>query len=121
LDQISKASSIVIAYETDWNIEIEQDDDHSINHDVTVEGDDLSGKGRSPSVQAPERERERGRRGLRGPYVKRAVLNNNANVADMIDGEGRLPGSKDGVGAFPPGSDWAELMVQLKLKGARFT
>jgi bromodomain-containing protein 7 len=126
LDQITKASSTVIEYETDWNIEIEQDDD-GVNHDqddsnppptpMDVDGDEASAKGRSPSVQVQGGEREKSRRGTRGPYMKRSQLNNTVTTTETIGADGRLPGSKDGVGAFPPGSDWAEMMVQLKIKG----
>jgi bromodomain-containing protein 7 len=54
-----------------------------------------------------------GKRGARGPY-KKVTVN---TTTDNIDAEGRLPGSKDGLGAFPPGSDWAKLMLALKRKG----
>lgn len=53
------------------------------------------------------------KRGPRGPYKRQAPT----AVSESLDGEGRMPGSKDGVGAFPPGSDWAELMIALKIKG----
>lgn len=69
--------------------------------------------GRSPSV-ASQVQPGATRRGARGPYKKTA---NTASVSETIDAEGRLPGSKDGLGAFPPGSDWARMMLALKLKG----
>lgn len=53
------------------------------------------------------------KRGVRGPYKK----NVNHTGAENIDSDGRLPGSKDGLSAFPPGSDWAKLMLALKRKG----
>lgn len=53
------------------------------------------------------------KRGARGPYKK----TQGTTVSDELDAEGRMPGSKDGVGAFPPGSDWAKVMLALKLKG----
>ena len=34
-----------------------------------------------------------------------------------LEDDGGLPGVKDGLGAFPPGSDRAELMLALKLQG----
>jgi bromodomain-containing protein 7/9 len=37
--------------------------------------------------------------------------------SETIESDGHLPGFKDGVGVFPPGSDWAEVMLALKLKG----
>ena len=38
-------------------------------------------------------------------------------LSETLEEDGHLPGYKDGVGVFPPGSDFAELMVLLKLKG----
>ena len=38
-------------------------------------------------------------------------------LTETLDPDGHLPGFKDGVGVFPPGSDWAEVMLALKLKG----
>lgn len=57
------------------------------------------------------------RRGPRGPYNKSSKDNPGPAVSESIDAEGRLPGSKDGLGAFPAGSDWARTMLALKLKG----
>ena len=56
------------------------------------------------------------KRGARGPY-KKSVGSVGNTTTESIDVEGRLPGSKDGLGVFPPGSDWAKLMLALKLKG----
>ena len=39
-------------------------------------------------------------------------------ISETLEPDGGLPGAKDGLGAFPPGSEWAELMLALKLKGA---
>jgi hypothetical protein len=38
-------------------------------------------------------------------------------ISETLEPDGHLPGHKDGVGIFPPGSDWAEVMLALKLKG----
>ncbi|RDB21604.1 hypothetical protein Hypma_011201 [Hypsizygus marmoreus] len=123
LDHISKASSTVIQYETDWNIDIEKDEEGTpVNID---EDDDYNAAtpmdidepgGRSPSV-ASQIQPGPSRRGTRGPYKKSAPSN---TLSDSIDAEGRLPGSRDGLGAFPPGSDWAQTMLALKLKGKRY-
>ena len=40
-------------------------------------------------------------------------------LSESLEADGGLPGAKDGLGAFPAGSDWAELMLALKLKGER--
>ncbi|KAH0580709.1 hypothetical protein H2248_002194 [Termitomyces sp. 'cryptogamus'] len=127
LDHIAKAAATVIQYETDWNIEIEKDDeatpvviddDEDYNIGTPMEVDDAVPARRSPSVssQAPPLT---GRRGVRGPYKKTTQAPSN-KVAESVDGEGRLPGSRDGLGAFPPDSDWAQTLLALKLKGKRY-
>ena len=42
-------------------------------------------------------------------------------LSETLEPDGHLPGFKDGLAAFPPLSDWAELMVVLKLKGEELT
>ena len=111
----------MIQYETDWNIEIEKDDDGTVNIDdddgypepTAMDVDEAGQTGRSPSV-ASQILPGVGRRVTRGPY-KKAVASN--TVSEGVDAEGRLPGSKDGLCAFPPASDWAQTMLALKLKG----
>ncbi|KAJ7457355.1 hypothetical protein FB451DRAFT_1406794 [Mycena latifolia] len=122
LDQISKASSTVIQYETDWNIEIEKDDFEDDGDDMAMDAAaDTEERSRSPSVSLHGGGHPAMlRRGPRGPYNKSSKENPSANVSEGIDAEGRLPGSKDGLGAFPPGSDWARTMLALKLKGKRY-
>ncbi|KAG6853152.1 hypothetical protein C0991_006482 [Blastosporella zonata] len=126
LDHISKAASTVIQYETDWNIEIEKDDeampiniddeeDYSIGTPMEVD----EGR-RSPSVSS-QVQPGMSRRGARGPYKKTAQAQVTSNkLTESVDAEGRLPGSRDGLGAFLPGSDWANMMLALKLKGKRY-
>ncbi|KAJ7101407.1 hypothetical protein B0H15DRAFT_927204 [Mycena belliarum] len=122
LDQISKASSTVIQYETDWNIEIEKDDAEDDMDDMTMDvAGETEERSRSPSVSLHGGGHPATlRRGPRGPYNKSSKENPGAPVSESIDAEGRLPGSKDGIGAFPPGSDWARTMLALKLKGKRY-
>lgn len=121
LDQISKASSTVIQYETDWNIEIEKDDveDDAEDFSMAVDGAaDMEERSRSPSVSLHGGSHPAMlRRGPRGPYNRASKENPGGTTSESIDAEGRLPGSKDGLGAFPPGSDWARTMLALKLKG----
>ncbi|KAF9448690.1 hypothetical protein P691DRAFT_729247 [Macrolepiota fuliginosa MF-IS2] len=124
LDHIAKASSTVIQYETDWNIDIEKDDDAAVNVDddddeaplTSLPAQDSTVNGRSPSVVSQVQPTS-GRRGPRGPYKKVTAT---TTISESINHEGRLPGSKDGLGAFPPCSDWARTMVALKLKGKRY-
>ncbi|KAG6872624.1 hypothetical protein C0995_008283 [Termitomyces sp. Mi166 len=127
LDHIAKAAATVIQYETDWNIEIEKDDeatpvviddDDDYNVGTPMEIDDVALARRSPSVSSQVQPLT-SRRGARGPYKKTAQTPSN-KVAESVDAEGRLPGSKDGLGVFPPGSDWAHTMLALKLKGKRY-
>lgn len=127
LDHITRASAHVIEYETDWNIDVEQDDDGStsqlpvnIDDEVSTPRDidgSLAAGSRAPSTtpapgQAPLH--GAGKRGPRGPYKKHAQ----PALPESLDADGRMPGARDGVGAFPAGSDWAELMIALKIKGA---
>src|ERR1700721_4806501 len=120
LEHIAKAAPTVIEYETDWNIDIEQDVDdqnqvvdntHADEYDQRQHqaGTPADNRERSPSILSNQGKRGAGlgRRGTRGPYQKKAASSN--TISESIDAEGRLPGSRDGLGAFPPGSDWAEL------------
>ncbi|KAF7986849.1 hypothetical protein HWV62_12566 [Athelia sp. TMB] len=126
LDHIAKAAPTVIEYETDWNIDIEQEDDTPAPQNGT--GDEYDGEAPTPmdvdrrsiTAASPAPSAQHGqaqvKRGARGPYKK----TQGTTVSDELDAEGRMPGSKDGVGAFPPGSDWAKVMLALKLKGKRY-
>ena len=127
LDHIARASAHVIEYETDWNIDVEQDDDGStsqlpvhIDDEVSTPRDmdgSMAAGSRAPSMTpAPGQAHThgQGKRGPRGPYKRHAQ----PALPDSLDAEGRMPGAKDGVGAFPAGSDWAEMMIALKIKGA---
>ncbi|KAG6819036.1 hypothetical protein H0H93_016066 [Arthromyces matolae] len=124
LDHIVKAAATVIQYETDWNIEIENDDestpvvidddgDYSIGTPMDV--DDPSIVRRSPSVSSQVQPGTT-RRAARGPYKKTTSQAPSSKVAETVDSEGRLPGSRDGLAAFPSGSDWARTLLALKLK-----
>jgi len=44
-------------------------------------------------------------------------IDGEVKMPETVEPDGHLPGFKDGVGVFPPGSDWAEVMLALKLKG----
>lgn len=122
LDHIAKASAHVIEYETDWNIDVEQDEDAALNidedddHITTSTPREIEGSQVAASPAPSSVPQQYIRRGPRGPYKKGA----SAGISEGIDAEGRLPGSKEGVGAFPPGSDWAKMMVALKIKGIVF-
>jgi bromodomain-containing protein 7 len=117
LDYISKAASCVIEYETEWNIDVDRDED------VNVDADEDAGPGRTGSV-GPDMAARRSpsvlsasvppinRRGGRNAAAKKEGI-----VSESLEPDGHLPGFKDGVGVFPPGSDWAEVMLALKLKG----
>jgi bromodomain-containing protein 7/9 len=37
-------------------------------------------------------------------------------LSETLEPDGRLPGAKQGLGAFPPGSDLAETMLRLKIQ-----
>jgi bromodomain-containing protein 7/9 len=119
LDHIAKASAHVIEYETDWNIDVEQDEDAALvideddDHVTASTPREIEGSQIAASPAPSSVPQQYIKRGPRGPYKKGTSM----GISEGIDAEGRLPGSKDGVGAFPPGSDWAEMMVALKIKG----
>ena len=132
LEHITKALAHVIEYETDWNIDVVADEeptpvasssyglnygpeDPSVNSHIKIEGDDGDEQtsGRSPSVVSAIPGSTNGRAVKGSRSGKKAIV----GVSESIDAEGRLPGSKDGLGAFPPGSDLAGLMLLLKLRG----
>ncbi|KAJ7054923.1 hypothetical protein C8F01DRAFT_1063417 [Mycena amicta] len=119
LDQISKAASTVIQYETDWNIEIKREDVTAEDYAAALEDVEMAGpeRSRSPSVSLGVGSL---RRGPLRPRAAKEEPNVNVPVKETIDAEGRMPGSKDGMGAFPAGSAWAKTMLSLKLKGKRY-
>ncbi|KAF4622126.1 hypothetical protein D9613_009462 [Agrocybe pediades] len=127
LDHISKAASTVIQYETDWNIEIEKDEEVPVNVDEDDDDApmdvDTNSRDRSVSVVSqppPPGAAPTHRRGPRGPYRKQNQNGQPGTLSESLEPDGGLPGSKDGLGSFPPGSDWAKTMVALKLKGKRY-
>ena len=121
-DHISKASSCVIEYETEWNIDVDRDEDVNVDADEDAVGGTAGGPGRTGSV-GPDTPARRSpsvlsasvpptnRRGGRNAAAKKD------GISDSLEPDGHLPGFKDGVGVFPPESDWAEVMLALKLKG----
>ncbi|KAI0324847.1 hypothetical protein GY45DRAFT_1438799 [Cubamyces sp. BRFM 1775] len=123
LEHIAKAASTVIEYETDWNIEIEKDEE-PVN--VNVDDDDVSNPVGTPidKTTGTPMEVDESRAGspfpqvVGGKRVKGKKLP--GPLSESLEPDGGLPGAKDGLGAFPPGSDWAELMLALKLKGKRY-
>ena len=94
-DHISKAASCVIEYETDWNIDVDRDEDVNVDANEDAAGAAAGGTGRTGSIRPTTPMRC-------SPSVLSASV----------------PPIKDGVGVFPPGSGWAEVMLALKLKGA---
>ncbi|KAL5501196.1 hypothetical protein ACEPAH_9583 [Sanghuangporus vaninii] len=125
LEQISKAAVQVIEYEADWTIDVVEDEGSApaaaAGNDVdntaaAVTSGEVPFKTRSPSVMSSavgtpnlSSERSKRHRGKKVPIV-----------TESWEEGGHLPGFKDGIGAFPPCSDLAALMLELKLKGKRF-
>ncbi|KAF9039227.1 hypothetical protein BJ165DRAFT_1496936 [Panaeolus papilionaceus] len=127
LDHITKAAPTVIQYETDWNIDIEKDEEPTA---INIEDDEDANTGTPMAVDQPNLRERSGsvlsqqplqpgssRRGPRGPYKKQGQGH---TLSETLEADGGLPGSKDGLGAFPSGSDWAKTMLSLKLKGKRY-
>ncbi|KAF8811316.1 hypothetical protein BYT27DRAFT_7253025 [Phlegmacium glaucopus] len=128
LEHIAKAAGTVIQYETDWNIEIEKEEEDEVNVDENENEEDGMDvderRDRSVSVlsqqQQPGQAGPSGRRGPRGPYKRQGHGVAGAGISETLEQDGGLPGSKDGLGAFPPGSDWAKTALALKLKKKRY-
>ena len=124
LDHIAKVAGTVIQYETDWNIEIEKEDEDEVNVDENEneeDGMDVEDRirARSASVLSQQQQAQAGpssRRGPRGLYKRQGQGPAGAGISESLEQDGGLPGSKDGLGAFPPGSDWAKTVLALKLK-----
>ncbi|KDQ51794.1 hypothetical protein JAAARDRAFT_40819 [Jaapia argillacea MUCL 33604] len=126
-EHIQKAAATVIEFETDWNIDIEREDseqpeDQARGRDGTPSLGIDGGSARSPSVVSNQAlpsgsGRRQGR--AQATTKKGAAPTAPGTISESIDAEGHLPGSHDGLGAFPYGSDFARLMLALKLKGKR--
>ncbi|KAF8196969.1 hypothetical protein BJ912DRAFT_1030533 [Pholiota molesta] len=107
----------VIQYETDWNIEIEK-----MTRVHPLRNGDADGGRRYESARAfgidfvptPTRPEQT------GPARTLQEAGASTALSETLEPDGGLPGSKDGLGSFPPGSDWAKTMVALKLKGKRY-
>lgn len=124
LDHISKASAQVIEYETDWTIDVVADNEPVASTSAAgVDGQDSGtptmrmdedgttpSRARSPSVVSSVHEKGKRSRG------KKPV-----GVSESFEPGNHLPGVRDGLGIFPPGSDLAELMLSLKLRGQNFS
>ena len=123
IDHINRAAATVIEYEGDWNIDIERDDDtpaaanddedeksaKDIGTPMDVDGSML---GRSPSVASTPQTPM-----LNGNKKNKGTKKQSGELSETLEPDGHLPGFKDGLGVFPPDSDWAKLMLALKLKG----
>jgi bromodomain-containing protein 7 len=127
-DHVSKASSCVIEYETEWNIDGDRDEDVNVDADEDhhhapgggLGPDTPGGARRSPSVLSASVP-PINRRGGRNAAAAAAAARKEGIVSETLESDGHLPGFKDGVGVFPPESDWAEVMLALKLKGTIYT
>ena len=127
LDRIAKAAATVIEYETDWNIEIDGDD-HPSNAPEEEEEDSPEPEttdSRAQSILSNTQPQPLlGRRSARAAATANAApppaqpLKTPKNVSESLQSDGGLPGAKDGLGKFPPGSDLARVMLALKLKGS---
>ena len=124
LDRITKAAATVIEYETDWNIEIDGDDRLNIpEEEDTPEPETTDGRAQSilsnsqPQPLLGRRSARAAATAISTPPVPPA-LKAPKSVSETLQPDGGLPGSKDGLGKFPPGSDLARVMLALKLKGS---
>ncbi|KAG7448622.1 uncharacterized protein BT62DRAFT_946189 [Guyanagaster necrorhizus] len=123
LDLIARSAGTVIQYETEWTVdvvgdnEIEGVSDGAFDSNQAMDVDEAIPE---LTATATGTEEDFGRRrSTRAPYKKPAPAAPKTSVSESIE-DGRLPGSKDGLGDFPPGSDWARVMLELKVKGKRY-
>ncbi|VDB98086.1 unnamed protein product [Peniophora sp. CBMAI 1063] len=140
-EAIDKASAQVIQSDANWSIDIDGSDHAMTDEDdetlqspavgardrlrsVSVSGDATASHGlkRRAAVAAAEalatEEKEKEARG-RGHHDKEKKGANGA-LSESLEEGGHLPGFEYGVGHFPAGSDWAETMLALKIKGKRY-
>ncbi|KZT05807.1 uncharacterized protein LAESUDRAFT_813318 [Laetiporus sulphureus 93-53] len=114
LEHIAKASASVIKYETDWTIEIEGDHDAQ-DKGTPMDVDDGTSTASAPTSVTASTSAHPRRRAAAAAGTRKLP----GALSETLEDDGGLPGAKDGLGAFPPGSDWAELMLALKLRGKR--
>lgn len=118
MDHINRAAATVIEFEGDWNFDGEQEEDMEIQ--TAAEGDE--GRGTPMDVDGSTRARSPSVSSVQTPVLRRGgkAKKQPGQLSESLEPDGHLPGYKDGVGVFPPGSSWADLMLSLKLKGATF-
>ncbi|KAF7329360.1 Bromodomain-containing 7 [Mycena kentingensis (nom. inval.)] len=130
LDQIAKAAPTVIQNDSDWNLEPENEE--GATEDLTAEDYAAALALEDATEVAHERSRSPSaslgiggtthlamlRRGPRA--IPKPAADGTVPEKATIDAEGRLPGSKEGLGAFPAGSDWARTILVLKLRAKRY-
>ena len=116
LDHISKAASCIIEYETEWNVDVNRDEDVNVNadEDPTGGGPDTLMR-RFPSVLSVSIPLINQQGGGRNAMAKKESI-----LSETLELDRHLPSFKNGVGIFLPASDWTEAMLALKLKGAVF-
>jgi len=124
LDRITKAAATVIEYETDWNIEIDGDDRLNVPEEQdTPEPETTDSRAQSvlsnthPLPLLGRRSARAAATAIATPPITPA-LKAPKSISETLQPDGGLPGSKDGLGKFPPGSDLARVMLALKLKGS---
>lgn len=123
LDMIARSAGTVIQYETEWTVDVVGDDELEGVSDGAFDSNqamDVDEAIPEPAASTIVTEEDYGRRrSTRAPYKKSAPAAPKTTVSESIE-DGRLPGSKDGLGDFPPGSDLARVMLELKMKGKRY-
>jgi bromodomain-containing protein 7/9 len=129
LDQITKASGQVIQYETDWTVDVVADVEPTMTENTPlstgagaeVPSDEATpGQRRSPSVLSSAPGAGAVIDKIEKKRASRAQKKNGPVVSASFESNGRLPGSLDGLGSFPAGSELAGVMLWLKLKGKLF-
>lgn len=124
LEQITRSSAHVIEYEADWTIDVVADGEPALVGDqdesnAVSGGDDANRPGpsrpRSPSVLSSAA----GVVNLPSERSRRTKSKKILAVTESFEEGWHLPGYKDGVGIFPPYNEFADLMLDLKLRGIK--
>lgn len=109
LEQIKRVSSQVIEFESEWNLDAAPTPEptEAIEEPPLTE---VSSRARSPSVMSSTA-------GPSAPQHRKSRSKKSAGVTETWEEGWHLPGFKDGLSAFRPGSEFASLMLELKLRG----
>ena len=121
----------MIEFETDWSIDVVADAEAGQSGSAGVDAMDVDeanpGKGEGETTGPNGRKRSQSvTSSVQGPAVAPSTERARRSrkkvpmVTESWEPGGHLPGFSDGIGAFPSGSEMANIMMQLKFRGLSF-